>query len=167
MTLTTQVRINHPVPAGRLLDVVTVAAGGDPATVGRWTEVGEVANEPAQGLETWARVRWAEQPDVGYEDYPMPPALVVLTLDNTWSWEPPSAEAVQAGILEVVADWLDGQGVPRSSWWWWEDECAGTFHPGTTDVRLLAELGEREVWTCDVSGFAPSNEVAKLEERAS
>lgn len=144
MTLTTQVRINHPVSAEQLLDVVTVAAGGVPSEVVRWREPGEVGNLPAQCLATWARVRFSERSDVGYDEQPMPPALVVLSIDNTWaSW--PSAYELQVGVLRSVVAWLDEVGVPRSSWWW-EDECAGSFHPGSVDVGLLLEAGERETW---------------------
>jgi len=40
MTLTTEVRIAWPVPPLDLLNVATVAAGGDPATVGRTSCLG-------------------------------------------------------------------------------------------------------------------------------
>lgn len=168
MTLTTQVRINWPVPAVRLLDHVTVVAGGDPATVQRRVAApGEpyypggvsvarrhtVRNRAAQGLMTLAYVEWGEQPETnaGDEDepWPVPPALVILSIDNPYGFGPDEDRGrwVQANrILPAVAEWLDDQGVPRDRWWW-EDETAGTFHPGTSDVRLLdGPEDQREVW---------------------
>lgn len=166
MTLTTQVRINWPVPAVKLLDHVTTVAGGDPATVRReHRRTGEpfyegstlvrtrelVRNCVGQGLKTLALVTWAEHPetDRGDDEYsiPVPPALVVLSIDNPYGFgHEDRGRWVQANlILPAVADWLDEQGVPRDAWWW-DDETAGTFHPGTTDVRYLDTNDEREVW---------------------
>lgn len=167
MTLTTQVRINWPVPAVKLLDHVTVVAGGDPATIARKRHrPGEpyyegstliyeregVRNQIGQGLKTLASIEWSEQQetDRGDEDYPepCPPALVVLSIDNPYGFPPDESRGrwVQANlILPAVVEWLDDQGAPRDCWWW-EDETAGTFHPGTTDVRFLDTADEREVW---------------------
>jgi hypothetical protein len=41
-------------------------------------------------------------------------------------------------LLPAVRDWLDDHHVPRIAWWW-EDEYEGIFHPGTTDVAVLAD----------------------------
>lgn len=161
MTLTTQVRIDWPVAAVALLDHVTTVADGDPATVARrshapgdpsWGDETHtchgVSNVAGQGLRTLASVRWGENQDVGYDDWPQPPALVVLTIDNPYGFATETGRNVQATkILPAVRDWLDGFGVPRDRWWW-EDETAGTFHPGTTDVSALDDpTVERETWT--------------------
>lgn len=148
VTITTEVRVNWPVPAKRLLDHVTRTAGGDPATVRRREKSHSLSNHAGQGLRTLAGVRWSESPDEGEEDWPAPPALVVLWIDNPYGEvRPPSGRDVQAfEILPAVVAWLDEQGVPRDRWHW-EDESAGTFHPGTCDVGLLATPGERSTWT--------------------
>jgi hypothetical protein len=167
MTLTTQVRINWPVPAVKLLDHVTLVAEGDPRTVERrshgpgdpyWEgstfnhQRHGVRNRAGQGLMTLASIEWGEHPetDAGDDEYPIPvpPALVVLSIDNPYGFgHEDRGRWVQANrILPAVVEWLDGQGVPRDQWWW-EDETAGTFHPGTTDVRFLDTKDEREVWT--------------------
>jgi hypothetical protein len=152
MTLTTEVRINWPVPAVKLLDHVTAMAGGDPATVARRVSDTSVYNHAGQGLRTLAGIRWMEQPetDLGEPDWPhpCPPALVVLSLDNPYGYgeDEHRGRWVQANdILPAVVEWLDEQGVPRDQWWW-EDETAGTYHPGTIDVRYLDSTDERETW---------------------
>jgi hypothetical protein len=151
MTLTTEVRIDWPVPAIRLLDHVTAVAGGDPATVARHVEDGHVWNRAGQGLRTLAGVRFSERPDYGYDDgeyrSPAPRALVILTLDNPYGYGVENTgRYVQANeILPAVVEWLDDHGVPRDRWWW-EDETAGTYHPGTTSVRYLNTDDLREVW---------------------
>lgn len=160
MTLTTSVRINWPVPAVSLLDTVTTAAGGDPATVRRFIVApGEpcwsgsplladrhrVANLADQGLATLASVQWAEGPVFDHED--QPPALVVLTIDNPYGdGRGPTGGEVQASrILPAVVDWLDRHGVPRDAWWW-NRESWGTWHPGTVEVERLNDSGEIETW---------------------
>lgn len=151
MTITTEVRINWPVPAVALLDHVTRAAGGDPINVLRNVEDRsgrhEVWNRPMQGLRTWAWVRFAETPDSGDDFLPRPKAMVVLSIDNPYGGlRSPSGREIQANeILPAVVEWLDEQGVPRDRWWW-EDETAGTFHPGTTPVQYLATDDPRETW---------------------
>lgn len=151
MTITTEVRIAWPVPAEQLLDHVTVVAGGDPKTVHRITTGSEdggpwIANRAAQGLATLASVRWSEQLMVN-GDYPNPPSLVVLSIDNPYGFgEENRGRWVQANmILPAVVEWLDDQGVPRDAWWW-EDETAGTWHPGTVDVHFLDTDDERTEW---------------------
>ncbi len=153
MTITTEVRINWPVPAVALLDHVTRVAGGDPATVRRRVETvgtgGTAMNVGGQGLRTLAWIRWAETPDTGEESWLAPEAMVVLTLDNPYGFGPPqnTGRWVQANeILPAVVEWLDNRGVPRDRWWW-EDETAGTFHPGTTLVQYLVTDDPRETWT--------------------
>lgn len=156
MTLTTTVRINWPVPAQKLLDDMTVFCGGNLVAVKRsvlragekhpfWKEVierDEIRNQIAQGLDSLLSVTWGEEPDTGYDDCPMPPALVTLSMDNPYSssvggYE--NAALVHAHhLLPQVVKWLDEQGVPRDAWWW-EDEGWGTFYPGTVDVRLLCD----------------------------
>lgn len=155
MTITTEVRILWPVPAVALLDHVTRVAGGDPATVARTAEPGYIWNHAGQGLMTLAWVHWSEKPHTGYEPededddaWPEPPALVRLAIDNPYGRaDGPSGRQVQAHtILPAVVEWLDAQGVPRDAWWW-QDESAGTYHPGTVDVRLLDDdTTPREAW---------------------
>jgi hypothetical protein len=134
MTLTTRVRINWPVPAVALLDAVTLAANGDPATVERDEEhpspiwnMSWVRNRPGQGLDAYIHVRWSEQPDVGDEEPTEPPALVVLTIDTPEPrrGRPFTGEQLLAlQLLPAVRDWLDDNHVPRTAWWW-EDERNG------------------------------------------
>ena len=146
MTLTTEVRINYPVPAKALLDHVTRVAGGDPDTIVRGSEPGSMSNRAGQGLKTLAWVNWSEEPDEGDPEWPCPPALVVLSIDNPYGFGGETGRAVQANeILPRVVEWLDDRGVPRESWWW-EDETAGTYHPGSVDVALLNADGDRETW---------------------
>lgn len=157
MSLTTEVRIHWPVSPTALLDHVTKVAGGDPATIERmdslydWPGKGpdhELWNAPDQGLSTWAAVAWSIDGPVrndSDDERVHPPALLVLRLDNVG----PDQVQLQAEVLlPAVAEWLDAQGVPRDHWWW-EDEGMGTWHPGTTDVRLLdsRERHLRQTWT--------------------
>lgn len=163
MTLTTQVRINYPVPAEQLLDHVTRVAGGDPATVARrchapgdayeWGggvhDEFSIWNKAGQGLRTLAGVKWSE--NVNEPGWPMPPALVVLSIDNPYGTALESGRSVQANeILPAVVEWLDDHGVPRTAWWW-EDETGGTYHPGTEDVAKLNTSEPREEWRPSVS----------------
>lgn len=153
MTITTEVRINWPVPAIKLLDHVTRVAGGDPAKVRRNTDVNWCYNRPAQGLRTLAGVTWSERPMSVIEfddDYraEYPPALVVLSIDNPYGYGPPenTGRWVQAfEILPKIVEWLDDQGVPRECWWW-EDECAGEYYPGTVDVAQLWNGEDLDTW---------------------
>jgi hypothetical protein len=152
MTLTTEVRINWPVPAMKLLDHITEIAGGDPDSIARRVTVNGAYNRAGQGLMTLAGIRWMEQPetDVGEVDepWPVPPALVVLHVDNPYGYgdDEHRGRWVQANrVLPAVVEWLDQQGVPRTSWWW-EDETAGTYHPGTEPVSKLDSGDERETW---------------------
>lgn len=139
MTLDTEVRINWPVPFKELLDHVTRVAGGSPDAVVRCETQVSIYNGPGQGLKTLAGVRWSESPDDDYGDYPAPPALVILDLNNPYGFGEPenTGRWVQANqILPQVVEWLDEQNVPRTAWCW-QDETAGTWHPGTTPVRAL------------------------------
>ena len=160
MTFTAHVRVNWPVPAVQLLDAATHAAGGDPATVERHEEhpspiwnTSWVTNKPHQGLLAYLHVRWGEQPDHGDAGHPEPPALVILTIDT-----PETAKAAIAdAILPAVRDWLDDQGVPRTTWWW-DDEKAGTRHPGATDVAAIADPTlHRDTWNPQPSRPGPCN----------
>lgn len=145
MTITTEVRINWPVPAVALLDHVTRVAGGDPTAVRRRSTATSVANELGQGLRTLADVWFSELPDNG----DAPPAHVILTIDNPYGFKSPTGIEVQAReILPAVVEWLDAQGVPRDRWWW-EDESRGTYHPGTCDVALLLSDEPRPMWLPD------------------
>jgi hypothetical protein len=155
MTLTTDVRINWPVAAERLLDHVTTVAGGDPKTIARGA-VGYVDNAvgirnlAGQGLRTLALVYWSEQQmtrETWLDGRPEPPAVVVLSIDNPYGTAAESGRSVHANeILPAVAEWLDAEGVPRTAWWW-NDETADTWHPGTFDVRNLNTNEPRPVWT--------------------
>jgi hypothetical protein len=161
MTLTTEVRINWPVPAVRLLDVATMAAGGDPAAVERdedhpspvWN-MSWVRNRPDQGLAAYLHVRWTEQPDEGMADCPEPPALVILVIDTPEGTRGRSRTGQQVTaevIVPPVREWLDSLDVPRRCWWW-EDELKGSFHPGSTDIAALCDPAHpRETWTCFAS----------------
>lgn len=159
MTFTTTIRINWPVPAVNLLDVATLAAGGDPPTVVRDEEhpssiwnMSWVRNRPDQGLAAYLHVRWTEQLDKGFESEPAPPALVILTIDTPYvDSAGQTGHQAAATILRPIQDWLDDHNVPRTSWWW-EDEQKGSFHPGSTDVAALADPAlPRENWTSSPS----------------
>jgi hypothetical protein len=130
-----------------LLDAVTVAVGGDPATVRRDEAhpceiygMNRVSNEPSQGLDALALVLWAEEPDLGWPpDEPEPPALVLLVIDTVGELHPlwDDLDALhKTNVLPLVRDWLDDEGVPRSAWWWCCEDLG--YFPGTLDVATLA-----------------------------
>lgn len=163
MTITTDVRINYPINAKGLLDHVTRFAGGDPATAVRteW-RVGDpdwgdrihstngIRNHAGQGFITLADVNWSECGLPSDPEWPSPPAVVCLSIDNPYGYGPPenTGHWLQAyEILPAVVAFLDQAGVPRTEWHW-EDESNGTWHPGTTPVTALYdETIVRETWS--------------------
>ena len=77
--------------------------------------------------------------------------VVILSIDNPYGFgdDENRGRWWQANkILPEVVAWLDERQVPRECWWW-ADETAGTFHPGTCDVRLLDSDEPREVWKAE------------------
>lgn len=158
MTLSTRVRINYPVAAVRLLDAVTVAAGGDPQTVRRsYSAASCVTNDYGQNLLARAGVQWWERLDEGeaigftpngHLVWSEPPALVELSLDTSYVGRKgqPGIMVHVYKILPAVVSWLDEEGVPRTSWWW-EDDHHSTFHPGSVDVASLATDDPIETWS--------------------
>lgn len=140
-----RVRINWPVPAVALLDAVTSAVGGDPATVRRDEAhpcdifgMHRVGNQPDQGLGALVWVLWAEEPDRGWPDEPDPPALVMLVVNTAGELHPlwdDLQRLHETNVLPVVRDWLDDRRVPRTAWWWCCEDLG--YFPGTLDVAAL------------------------------
>jgi hypothetical protein len=126
MTLTTAIRINHPVNPLALLDHVTMLVGGNPATAKRippkldddpWDRPGVKTwrNEIGQGFQALAWVTFGvdgpipqDEPDEEdpYPITPDPPAIVILTLDTPYSWNPPTPRGQPIPIGNVNGnDW--------------------------------------------------------------
>lgn len=156
MTMTTHVRINHPINPVRVLDWLTEYCGGDPATVRRhesqYREDGDpilLMNAPMQGLDALCAVEY--NPDgplptrTKYhdDDEPSwPEAIVEATFDSPYSYRSARGERCSGyhkRILMDLAAWLDEQHVPPDAstfgvWEFMSDWApltdVATAHPG-------------------------------------
>lgn len=131
MTITTRIRIcSERISYVELLDAVSVRSGAVP---GRTTRTGgavegkmTLRNHRGQGLHSALHVVQYDEVDHGESDYPLPPALTELWMDNPATEEGLRFQAEE--LIPWVAVWLTEHGVHFADWWWrdeWRDEWLG------------------------------------------